>query len=512
MTPAADEVDGAEEEIDLVTLVRRAVHREDHVRAADLIARYPLEIWFGVVPSEFQVILECVGGEVTRSRGWGRHLLRAFMSRGAAAAPDAGRADAPDAADARLATELARFSHACDLRLRGDPVEALSLMRELTLVHDPVPQLLDPTRGQRALVLLQAGLTAMLAGELTEALTLFEKSLLFRLPKALAFFSRDAHLRSALIQALYGSPERARIHLALSREQPRTNSWVEQILDGDEALLKILLRPATEADDAFSQLAQFPLAHMQELWPFHLAAAQRIGLLGGQMTGLRERIAQFSDVGLTGAEGTGFVGSVIGHGLAIQALLAGAITRAEDLLATTAPQLWQTSMIGALIALSRGAPRRAVRMLRGTAAGVRGLEQAENVRLAILAMAHEQSSDDEELLTVLTELAPRIDPFAHALLRSFSPALESRASQSIQGWPRSPAPLPTRGALQQRALTTRELDVLVELARGRSRSDIARSLFITLNTVKTHQRSLYRKLEVSTREEAIREARRRALL
>lgn len=56
-------------------------------------------------------------------------------------------------------------------------------------------------------------------------------------------------------------------------------------------------------------------------------------------------------------------------------------------------------------------------------------------------------------------------------------------------------------------LSTRERLVLAEAERGATVSAIASALFISPNTVKTHLRRVYRKLGVTTREEAIRRAR-----
>ena len=61
-------------------------------------------------------------------------------------------------------------------------------------------------------------------------------------------------------------------------------------------------------------------------------------------------------------------------------------------------------------------------------------------------------------------------------------------------------------------MTERESDVLRELALGGSYTDIALSLFITQNTVKTHLSAIYRKLGVAGRSAALREARRRSLI
>jgi ATP/maltotriose-dependent transcriptional regulator MalT len=48
-----------------------------------------------------------------------------------------------------------------------------------------------------------------------------------------------------------------------------------------------------------------------------------------------------------------------------------------------------------------------------------------------------------------------------------------------------------------------ELAVLRGLATGLSRREIGEQLYISLNTVKTHTRELYRKLDVTSRADAV---------
>lgn len=62
------------------------------------------------------------------------------------------------------------------------------------------------------------------------------------------------------------------------------------------------------------------------------------------------------------------------------------------------------------------------------------------------------------------------------------------------------------------ALTPREQEVLEQLALGGGNADLARSLFVSENTVKTHLASIYRKLGVDRRVDALRVARSRGLL
>jgi two-component system NarL family response regulator len=78
----------------------------------------------------------------------------------------------------------------------------------------------------------------------------------------------------------------------------------------------------------------------------------------------------------------------------------------------------------------------------------------------------------------------------------FPPALAAKLAESMSSEP----------------LTGRELDVLTLLAKGKSNKEIGRHLFITETTVKSHLRSIFSKLNVLSRTEAITTASRRGLV
>ncbi len=61
-------------------------------------------------------------------------------------------------------------------------------------------------------------------------------------------------------------------------------------------------------------------------------------------------------------------------------------------------------------------------------------------------------------------------------------------------------------------LTERELTVLEYLPRRIKNQDIADELYITVNTLKSHLRGIYRKLGVADRDEAITRASQLGLL
>jgi LuxR family maltose regulon positive regulatory protein len=61
-------------------------------------------------------------------------------------------------------------------------------------------------------------------------------------------------------------------------------------------------------------------------------------------------------------------------------------------------------------------------------------------------------------------------------------------------------------------LSERELVILRLLAAGLTKPEIARELYIAYNTVKTHTRTIYRKLDASTRDDAVAHARELKLI
>ena len=61
-------------------------------------------------------------------------------------------------------------------------------------------------------------------------------------------------------------------------------------------------------------------------------------------------------------------------------------------------------------------------------------------------------------------------------------------------------------------LSEREMDVLAGIARGQSNQEIADSLFVSLNTIKTHISNIYMKLNVSRRTQALAKAREMNLI
>lgn len=66
--------------------------------------------------------------------------------------------------------------------------------------------------------------------------------------------------------------------------------------------------------------------------------------------------------------------------------------------------------------------------------------------------------------------------------------------------------------LEKYNFTNREYEVLQQISKGYSNSEIAENLFLSLSTIKTHASNLYSKLEVKRRTQAIEKAKRLKIL
>lgn len=123
-------------------------------------------------------------------------------------------------------------------------------------------------------------------------------------------------------------------------------------------------------------------------------------------------------------------------------------------------------------------------------------EEEENLFAAIQAGARGyilKNADAAELLEAIQRV--------HTGEAMISPAMTFRLFQALKSGG-IPAPL------SELPLTSREQDVFQLLARGASNRQIADTLMITENTVKTHVRNILEKLELHSRSEVAAYARR----
>ncbi|MBK8228500.1 MAG: DNA-binding response regulator [Flavobacteriales bacterium] len=91
--------------------------------------------------------------------------------------------------------------------------------------------------------------------------------------------------------------------------------------------------------------------------------------------------------------------------------------------------------------------------------------------------------------------------------------LEGRqAAAPVAATDHAPSQPPNKAAIADLGISARELEVLGLMAKGCSNQEIADRLFISLPTVKSHSSSLFVKLDVSRRTQAVHKAKELGIL
>jgi len=177
----------------------------------------------------------------------------------------------------------------------------------------------------------------------------------------------------------------------------------------------------------------------------------------------------------------------------------------------------QAQVLAARAYLASSAPARTVNLI--DAARRRGLAPWPEVEaLLVSAVAAEQLGRDGTARIVLAEAVAAADAagLAQPLLDAGPPlrALMDANRDLLAGRDRLNVPEegPETGYRLVEPITEREADVLRYLPTLLRRNDIARELSISSNTVKAHVRSLYHKLGVGSRRDAVDRARALGLL
>ncbi len=94
-----------------------------------------------------------------------------------------------------------------------------------------------------------------------------------------------------------------------------------------------------------------------------------------------------------------------------------------------------------------------------------------------------------------------------------SPAIARRVLAYFRGDTESVRqPQPNRPNVPPAALTNRETEVLRHLAQGQTLAEVGKELTLSVNTVKTHVKNVYARLDVSSRIAAVDAARRMGIL
>jgi DNA-binding NarL/FixJ family response regulator len=157
--------------------------------------------------------------------------------------------------------------------------------------------------------------------------------------------------------------------------------------------------------------------------------------------------------------------------------------------------------------------------------GLDGIQATRQIRQALpgtIVVMLTVRDDEEKLLRALKAGAQGYllkDIRAHEMLAMVRGALRGEAALSprlaglmLAEFRRLSQQVPAEDPASEIVLTRREREVLEMVAQGASDKEIAEALVVSLYTVKSHMRSILARLQVSSRQEAARLARRKGLV
>lgn len=189
------------------------------------------------------------------------------------------------------------------------------------------------------------------------------------------------------------------------------------------------------------------------------------------------------------------------HTLALVRLAQGRYADVEKLLAGRPPAL----SVGSLISRQL----ESILLLAAAIARQRRLPEALGLVESCLALAEPEGyirvflnagEPARELLTAYLQTPEHgHKPYAQRLLEAFTPLKVGD-------------PIPSQPAGLAEPLSERELEVLRLIALGKTNQEIAHQLVVARGTIKAHAASIYRKLDVANRTEAVAQARKLGLL
>lgn len=365
-------------------------------------------------------------------------------------------------------------------------------------------------------VLCEWGVSRVLAVDLPGALRSFRDAHQVAELAALAGMQRRAALGAAMVQCLNGDIRDAQAWLRRHDEAAAVDHEVVtpllgQVADGVREIVRV---SALEASDA-ARILDLPLDRsFGGLWAIGLLAKTQVALMTGQVAGLLDELDDAARVVANDVDAR-LLGSLVACARVDLLLALGQHLRARAVVDRLSGPLQSVEVARARVAWLTGnhglavdtctrllradvpTPRIRISLLGVQAAAehARG-RQAEAVRVLHL-LAHEVNATRlfSALLYVprsmLVELGPEVPALGEAL-----------AASGVLDVDREVFPAPST----QAELSERELEVLAALARTGSVNGVATSLYVTSNTVKTHLRSIYRKLGTHSARETVQRA------
>lgn len=424
--------------------------------------------------------------------------------------------DVPDAIGTGIVIMMA-------LRRRGMHIAALDYSNRLEIIAKVARATRTKESGwQLPAMYMQTGATRLLAGEFTSAIPHLETGYHTAHESPMTLVASDTSGRAALAWALLGDTRRATTWLERHDTAPAPPTWFAPVTlspgHAARTLVAIDRLLPDAARSAVERLDEGPIP--DESWAFLAYVRAQYALIWGDAIGVLKELddtrkrhhAWLGDGSISGAllasaeaellislgwgnQARAVVEGPYGEHVLMQvprARLALLTDRPHDVLqmgtgtswVRDAPGRYQREMVllHALAHLRMGDRDAAATSLRRA---VRRARSGHNLRVFATVPAH-------ELAALADQVPEAMSLIRHRLVVDAAPV-----------YPETMVVV---------TLTERESVVLAEVARGQTMPQIAESLYVSYNTVKSQMRSLYQKLGAGSRAEAVARARALGLL
>lgn len=485
-----------------VKKVDEAMGAQDYDTVYYLITGSLAEAWHGFRPERLSEIANTLAEKHPDPEGFIRGLL-AF----------AGVRNQREFTGSKI---LMHIGQSVEMRMQGRAGEAFDFISEKFNESGNLEPVFDTRNGLQLMLAVQTGITAMLAGKFVEALSYFALAQFHVVVPSLVCLSRDAFAKAAVLHATFGAPEEAIAALTRASQLQRSVSWLESTVDTTVAIAEALLCGGS-GEESLKELRDLNLHEVGEMWPFYLIALQRASSSNNSLYEFTDRIAVLERIPFPYEKGAGFAGSVFPVMRSwLQAQRGDFKTSAWFLESGDENELIVQLQRMELENL-RGRPRAAIKaadQIR-VAVGEGTLRQVDIARHIGIAEAYLQLGLERETVDAIRALvedhAAALQQVPYPLSKNLFRFAEEKGLISDH-FPRRQESFTHHGGMEPIVLTDREREIVRLLATDLSRNEIAERLFVSLNTLKTHLRGVYRKFDVATREAAVLRADREGLL